>query len=433
MSSGSNSGNIALASVLDDFVDTYKNLPGFRGADIGRRNENGAQSESFCIRGHFRQQAKGSGIRRIHDIPKSFAASRVSIEEASYFAIPRTACDDVTSNLVASGAPCAHESGGGHITMPVVDRKSGKVGFLSSWAAAAGPTAKIGSFVFNRPHPLADELPIGSLSAALLDEFCSAALCDIADGTPWLPVLRPSNQVITSLNMPRLGDRVRVGNQVGQIDGIGVYFVEHPTEDGGAKSLPIRGFRIVTKGSVPSGALIYDDVAGSATGMAIASDCGRGAQRTTIASCLPRVFGKLGLRLAGFDDLIGSDFFTKPASKSSQPSLVTDPRELTQASAGAPRERDVIADNHRLDIATVLWPSLKKGLEANGIRNIHITDRVEKLDATGGAHRMLVAVINRTDGLKNLGITNIGVGQIKSAVTMDQICECLNDVFDARF
>lgn len=411
------SGDATLTSVVEEVFHAHKKLPGFQGADIGyRRTSLAGRGEELCLRLHLSGKPGRYG-----ELLKEFAGVRIDVVSADYSAHPLTGQSNGTSQFLTSGTDCSGAHGGGQISLMVADRSTDRLQFLSSWSAAAGRDARIGSPVYERPNPPEGETPIGYLSAMSLDRFGSAALCDPHPDRPWLPIVRPANQVITALKMPRLGERLKVGNGYGRVDGVGIYRVRHEVAKGIWKYVDVEGIRFSTEHDVASGALIYDDQTLTGTGLVSAFDRTATDAVVSIACCLPKVVAHLGLRLADYDDLVrGPNTLAFRRSGEGVDARLGDPREVHRAAPGS-SEPGVLSANRRLDIATVIWPGLRAALKTGKGQDLRITDRVERLDALGYAPALIAESVASSPDLKALGVTTVNPANFAGATTFDQV------------
>jgi hypothetical protein len=270
---------------------------------------------------------------------------------------------------------------------------------------------------------------IGHVASIKLDRHASAVFVESDAGRPWLPIVRPGNQSITALRAAQLGESLRAGKRPASVDGFGFYRVRHELAPGQWKTIEIEGIRLTARRRVAPGALVFDEMTATGVGLACAGDRSGDGLNAAIACKLPHVMAGMGLRMATFDDLLDAPF-TAPAAPHRDPAAMH-PGDAARARAGVSTTADPSFANDRLDIATVIWPALRRALKAQGVSVRGIRDRVESVSPLGDAHEIIAGVVNRERDFASFGFGALQGGDLAGAVTFDQICERLNDLAES--
>jgi len=432
MSDHRGTGDVLVSTVVEALYMRYRGLEGFQGVDMGFSHRPGDRARPV-LRLHLSSARAGGATL---DLPRSFGGIPLELRRVRHRAEMAAPAQASTHHLTG-GTACAAEAQDGHragqITLMACEREGGQVGFLTSLASVGGVAGRRGSAV-TLAGPAGTSAPVAHVTSTCCGRAGLAGFAALEPGLPWLPLERPENLAMTSLRRPAVAEVLRAASQPVTVEGVGIYRIRTLTGEG----IDIDGFRTASKVPLPSGALVYDERRWSGVGLATAAAQEDGDTHYAVHCELARVLAALHLRLAAYDGLIEGPEASEEGHPALRPvpkavktrrvdAMLGDPRDL--AVAGTPEAE--LQANRRPDIATTVWPPLRRALTACGAEPRGITDRIERLDPVGRARSIIAAATNRSEAFSDLGLRRVGAADFQNCVTFDQVCERIADILGA--
>ena len=332
----SNSAAIAgLDPALQKAYQTFGSRSSFRGVDIGFRWRNGQRTDEISLRLHLQRKLPMDALLPAQRLPDHIDGIPLDVIEASYQPSlePGAARRPSTRQPYTMGGLSCGRIGqdAGTIGLLVIDKTNGKPGILSNWHVLAGPGAR-------RNDPIlllgdaGDEFDprnhIANLKRWMLDRDGDAAFAELLPDQPWLPLQFGGLECIDQTRQARLGEILNKTTRTAEsararVDGKGLYRLQYETRPGLMEYRDIAGLNLIYETDVPtadgtvssagdSGAAWISANTGEAVALQIGGQVKSGAAAArpgqgVIACEMAPIFGKLELRLAGFEDLLAQN------------------------------------------------------------------------------------------------------------------------------
>jgi len=298
--------------------DMYRDRKDVTGYDIGFKRVGGLATNKISLRVHVDAKLPEDEldpgqriVRRIKGFPVDVVASTYKVHR------DQGDSQNTFETTLLSGSACQRRgANAGTIGAIVIDRATGKPGFLSNWHVLSSPAGADSDLVYGQ-HT--SGLPIGRLNKSMLSRQGDAAFATLTGAMPWHPTLKQIDLPLTGIAPAALGRNLcKYGRTTGlthaRVDGVGTYKVVHTHENGVQKIVEIDGFRLVPQDasapmaslSLPgdSGACWVDPDTGNAVGLHMAGEGNDWPGGDCALAChMDRVMDHLDLRLATLCDL----------------------------------------------------------------------------------------------------------------------------------
>ncbi|MEP2716654.1 hypothetical protein [Pseudophaeobacter sp.] len=302
----------------------YRHRPNFTGADVGTLWRGEEKSDEQVVRVHITAKIPVAELSDTEVFPKEINGIPLDVIEGNYK--PRKASGNPRHRaaVLMGGLSVGRlNNGAGTLGAIVIDKETGRPGVLSNWHVLAGPEARRGDPILQpgRMDGGRKRDAIARLSRWILDFDGDAAVADLGNARPWLPIQNGSFEAMSGHRKPRLNEVLTkqgrsTRNTSARVDGEGIYRVSYEVQKGQFEPRDIAGFKLVpetdntTKDieiSEPgdSGSVWCSPRDKKAVGLHFAgeSDTDPLAERA-IACNVSQVLPRLGLRLATHEDVV---------------------------------------------------------------------------------------------------------------------------------
>lgn len=314
----------------------YGHRPDVTACDVGYKWEGDQPTQELCVRIHVQRKIPLSELEASQVFPTEINDVPLDVIQGPYKIHRATSANEhkIRSPFLMGGLSCGRETGGtGTIAAIVVDNVSGRPAVLSNWHVLHGPFGLAGDPILqpgraDGGNPVVDA--IAQLGRSILDVDGDAAIAPLVGGRPWLPLVFGSYALPSKIRETRLGELLTksgrtTAQSVARVDGEGFYKLAYEISPGQREVREIRGFKLVPvepgnpddlelSSGGDSGSLWTNPNSGDAVGLHFAGEVNDDPSAEFAIACnLSSVFRRLDVRLATFDDLLGTSTQTVSA------------------------------------------------------------------------------------------------------------------------
>ena len=346
-----------LDAAMRKVYKTYRHRPNFTGADVGYRWDGDEKTDQQVVRVHVTAKLPIAEISDTEVFPPDIDGIPLDVIEGPYKARGASAGEPRNKVPVLMGGVSVGrlDNTAGTLGAIVIDERTGRPAALSNWHVLAGPNGQRGDAVIQpgRYDGGIAQDTVGRLSRWMLDIDGDAAVAELDDVRPWLPIQISSFDAFKGHRKSRLNEvLVKQGRSTNKtsarVDGEGIYRVMYEVQPGHWEARDIEGFKLVPEQddnadnieiseSGDSGATWYNANDKHAVGLHFAgeNDSDPRAERA-IACNMSQVLSRLGVRLATYDDIIEMAEAANQPREPKLPLVTTPARSKQQMATGWP-------------------------------------------------------------------------------------------------